>query len=138
MKKIGLTGRYSDSKPKAMNLSGSKNDYKQFVDLIKGKDSIELALKIPEMPPTPYCGYINTINIEISKSKLRIKGSNLSLIVSGTKDSIELFINNIQSLMTYKARKDTKPRPHIHVEYYSGSDFIESDSEPLVLTLDCR
>jgi hypothetical protein len=112
-------------------LLGSNSDLRHFADELRAVAASNRSARVRcnnEIGPAPYDEAIKEIDIEPTGGQLRMSYDNSFMRVAGDTASLDLLAENIDMLIDGNA-------PHLHVEYYPGNYYVDSDSEPLIVTL---
>ncbi len=92
-----------------------------------------LSLSVPASFDYRGLRYLRELIINVDSSSLRISEKNQNLVVSGAKENLDLFSDNIDWLLDSQKEGPPRKRDHLHVEFYPGHFFLSEDALPVVL-----
>jgi len=77
--------------------------------------------------------YLQELVIRVDSGLLRVSGTNDQLLITGSKEKLGLFSDNIDWLVESQATGIPHKRDHLHIEFYPGHSFLAEDALPLIL-----
>jgi len=120
-----------------IEIEGTPDELRRFSRLLVSADlEIVFCLTIPQTgDAAPYDGFLMSIRVSRRSQRVRIARRGDSINVEGSKAALESFAKSIMFLVDKADDGDIAEPLHIHVEYYDGHPYLESDSEPLTVAL---
>jgi hypothetical protein len=126
---LDIVGRFADS---GIDLEGTARSLFEFSERVREMRAHEtFELNVPSVPPSPYSGYLRSLQIDVSEGNVHIWRDDLCICIIGSEEKMGILASNIASLATQKSNYSSE---HSHVEYYPGHFYLAEGAEPLVLT----
>ncbi len=118
-----------------IEISGTKFAIERFSDhLMTSAQGVLLFNKPPSALLNEHTQYIFSLSISIVDTKIIVSRSSSTLDISGAPTYFSMLANSVNGL----SRTSMSKNPlgfHIHIEYPSNSEYVDKESEPLVITL---
>jgi hypothetical protein len=80
--------------------------------------------------PSPYDGFLETIEVQRAETKVTIRKREGALLVCGNGACLEVLAANVEALS-----EDETVGEHLHLDYHPGHFFLDPTSSPLVVEL---
>jgi hypothetical protein len=104
--------------------------------LLRGTSESSYSLTVPKPElAAPYDGFLSSMSVMRRGRKARVCRQGDSIRVEGSHEALATLSQNIAFLVEQGAEDRSAVQPHVHVEFYEGHPFLESDSEPLTVSL---
>jgi len=127
--KFNIVGRFGNSGIDLEGTAASLRELSERIGAIRGHETFEL--NIPSVPPSPYSGYLRSLQIDVCEGNVRISRDDDCIYVAGSAGKLAILASNMASLASQKSSFSSE---HSHIEYYPGHFYLTEGSEPLVLT----
>jgi hypothetical protein len=119
-----------------VEIEGTEDALRQFSRDIEGCDGT-CQISLPNLTGTDKRGlsYAKAITVLLNDGLVNISASNGTIVISGSKEKLDILVNNILSLADSRQESPNNNSNHIHVEYVRDDfPFVAATALPLIVT----
>ncbi|VAW71163.1 hypothetical protein MNBD_GAMMA12-1654 [hydrothermal vent metagenome] len=120
----------SHTKPDELYICGSIEDLQNFVTNFSSlveRNSNEFKVKAKRIDPTPYDHALGYLDVRVTDGPIKISVISDFVLIEGS-------VNSMSSLSSFfDFDKSSHKGDHRHHEFFSGNEYIRSDSIPTVI-----
>lgn len=133
-----LGGRYASRGDfEDIEIKGTPSGLVSFAESLgslKGKTILPLrVLSLDEIKP--YDSYIAAIELQLSESKVKILREGNVLLISGTREYLAVFADNVSFLAEQVSKEESEGvSSHLHIEFFEDHLWLDPDSRPIVIS----
>ncbi len=118
----------------SVEIEGTSEDLRSLSHKIKTcGDGCSIALAVPAAFDDRGLRYLNELVVKVKSHSVMISEAGQKLIISGDKEKLLVFSENIDSLLEPETEGPFPERDHLHVEYYPGHFFLCAEALPVIL-----
>jgi hypothetical protein len=126
-----LIALFEDS---GVEIEGTSADLHELSQSIRAcGDLCRIPLSVPAAVDDRGLRYLKQLLVRVDSNSLNISTTDQELVVSGARDKLDLFSDNIDWLVASRREGTLQKRDHLHVEFYPGHFFLSEDALPLLL-----
>ena len=132
--RLELVARFG---PSQVDVAGAANELLELAAILKsGPARVVYELLVPRWPATPYDGFLSSIEIRVRDGSVQILRTSDAIEIQGSAEGLATVAQNIEFLVASQSDPQLAyPATHIHVEYYPEHPFLDSEAEPLTISL---
>ena len=133
MRLTTLIGRYGEGE---IELEGDAESLRWLsTNLYDCVEFQELSLHVPDLSPAPYLGFLVRVRLECSSGPVIVSRSGDLASISGSMESLSILAQSVERLVNKPEPRSSRPRDHIHIEYFAGNEYVSENSVPLLVAM---
>lgn len=132
---LAVVARYD--RQGGIEIAGGPDDLRHLADLLLSeRPEAVFKLTVPQAgEAAPFDGFVSSMSVETANQKVRITRRGDSICVAGSGAALTSLARSIEFVANGTEANRDGNAAHIHIEFYEGHPFLQSDSEPLTVAL---